>query len=141
MENPQKISGQCGRLKCCLNFELDGYLDALSDFPNTKTMLRTKKDKAKFLKMDIFKKKLWYSYLTEPFSAIELTLDKTKTIIKLNQEGKHPEKLEDFVVEEKVKTKSFEDVVGRDNINRFDKKTKKKKNSKTKFKNKRQKKQ
>ena len=139
--NPQKISGQCGRLKCCLNFELDGYLDALSDFPNPKTMLKTKKDKAKFLKMDIFKKKLWYSYLAEPFSAIELTLDSAKTIIKLNKEGKQPEKLEDFIIEEKIKAKDFENVVGQDNISRFDNKNKKKKKIKRKYKNTRHKKQ
>lgn len=139
--NPQKISGQCGRLKCCLNFELNGYLDALSNFPNTKTILKTKKDKARFLKMDIFKKKLWYSYLTDPFSAIELTLERVNTIIKLNEEGNQPEKLEDFVIEPKVKIKDFENVVGQDNINRFDNKNKKKKKPKRKFKNKRQKKQ
>jgi len=139
--NPNKISGQCGRLKCCLNFELDGYLDALTDFPNTKTRLKTKKDKAKFLKMDIFKKKLWYSYMGDPFSAIELTLERAKAIIKLNKEGTLPEKLEDFIIEEKTKTKEFENVVGQDNINRFDTKNKKKKKAKRKFKHKRHKKQ
>ena len=63
-------------------------------------MLKAFIKEAKFLKMDIFKKKLWYSYLSDPFSAIELTLDRAKTIIKLNEEGKKPEKLEDFVIEE-----------------------------------------
>lgn len=136
--NPQKISGQCGRLKCCLNFELDGYLDALADFPSTKTILKTKKDKARLLKMDIFKKKLWYSYMGEPFSSVELTLEKAKKIIKLNKEGARPKKLEDFMVEEK--TKEFEDVVGQDNISRFDNKNKKDKKAKRKTKHKRHKK-
>ena len=139
--NPQKISGQCGRLKCCLNFELDGYLDALEDFPKTKTMLNTKKDKARFLKMDIFKKKLWYTYVGDPYSAIELTLDRVKTIIKLNEEGTLPEKLEDFIIEQKVKPHDFENVIGQDKINRFDNKNKKTKNKKRKFRDKRNKKQ
>ena len=139
--NPQKISGQCGRLKCCLNFELDGYLEALANFPNTKTMLKTKKDKARFLKMDIFKKKLWYTYLSDPYSAIELTLDRAKTIITLNKEGELPEKLEDFVIEQRIKKKDFEDVIGQDNISRFDKKNKKHKKNKRRFKHKKQKRQ
>jgi cell fate regulator YaaT (PSP1 superfamily) len=125
--NPQKISGQCGRLKCCLNYELDGYLDALEDFPKTKTMLKTKKDKARFLKMDIFKKKLWYTYVGDPYSSIELTLERVKTIITLNEEGTLPEKLEDFIMEQKTKTNDFENVIGQDNINRFDNKNKKRK--------------
>ena len=136
--NPQKISGQCGRLKCCLNFELDGYLEALANFPNTKTMLKTKKDKARFLKMDIFKKKLWYTYLSDPYSAIELTLDRVKTIITLNKEGELPEKLEDFVIEQRTKKKDFENVIGQDNISRFDKKNKKHKKNKRRFKHKKQ---
>ena len=130
-----------GRLKCSLNFELDGYLDALEDFPKTKTILNTKKDKARFLKMDIFKKKLWYTYVGNPYSAIELTLDRVKTIIKLNEEGTLPEKLEDFIIEQKVKTHDFENVIGQDNINRFDNKNKKTKNKKRKFRYKRNKKQ
>lgn len=139
--NPQKISGQCGRLKCCLNFELDGYLEALANFPNTKTMLKTKKDNARFLKMDIFKKKLWYTYLSDPYSAIELTLDRAKTVITLNKEGELPEKLEDFVIEQRIKKKDFKNVTGQDNISRFDKKNKKHKKNKRRFKHKKQKRQ
>jgi len=139
--NPQKISGQCGRLKCCLNYELDGYLDALKDFPNTKTLLKTKKDKARFLKMDIFKKKMWYVYMGDSFNLIALTLETVKEIITLNKEGTLPDKLEDFVVEEKIKVQDFENGMGQDNINRFDKKSQKKKKNKRRFKHKRHKKQ
>ena len=91
--------------------------------------------------MDIFKKKLWYTYVGDPYSAIELTLDRVKTIIKLNEEGTLPEKLEDFIIEQKVKTKDFENVIGQDNINRFDNKKSKTKKSKRKFKHRRNKKQ
>ena len=104
-------------------------------------MLNTKKGKARFLKMDIFKKKLWYTYVGDPYSAIELTLDRVKTIITLNKEGTLPEKLEDFIIEQKTKTKDFDNIIGQDNINRFDNKNKKTKNKKRKGKYKRNKKQ
>jgi hypothetical protein len=84
---------------------------------------------------------LWYTYVGNPYSAIELTLDRVKTIIKLNEEGTLPEKLEDFIIEQKVKTKDFENVIGQDNINRFDNKKSKTKKSKRKFKHRRNKKQ
>ena len=77
----------------------------------------------------------------DPFSAIELTLARAKAIIKLNKEGTLPEKLEDFIIEEKTKTKEFENVVGQDNITRFDNKNKKNKKAKRKTKYKRHKKQ
>ena len=60
--NPQKISGQCGRLKCCLNFELDAYTEVLGDFTNTKTKLQSKKGDAKFVKLDVFKRNMVYFY-------------------------------------------------------------------------------
>ena len=91
--------------------------------------------------MDIFKKKLWYTYVGDPYSSIELTLDRVKTIITLNEEGTLPEKLEDFIIEQKTKTKDFENVIGQDNINRFDNKKSNRKKNKRKFKNKRNKKQ
>ncbi|MBC8265365.1 MAG: hypothetical protein H8E84_00180 [Flavobacteriales bacterium] len=137
--NPQKISGQCGRLKCCLNFELDGYLEALKDFPNTKTILKTKKEKARFLKMDIFKKKIWY--INDSYNIVELTLERANEIIALNKEGTIVEKLEDFVTEQNTKVKDFENAIGQDNINRFDKQNKKRKHKKKRHQHKRHKKQ
>mgnify|MGYP003638876121 FL=1 len=65
--NPLKLAGQCGKLKCCLNFELDTYLDALKSFPKQDVVLRTEKGDAVFIKMDIFKKHLWYTYKEERF--------------------------------------------------------------------------
>ena len=91
--------------------------------------------------MDIFKKKLWYTYVSDPYSSIELTLDRVKTIITLNKEGTLPEKLEDFIMQQKTKTKDFENVIGQDNINRFDNKKSNRKKNKRKFKNKRKQKQ
>jgi cell fate regulator YaaT (PSP1 superfamily) len=135
--SPQKISGQCGRLKCCLNFELDSYLEALKNFPSTKTILKTKKDKAKSFKIDIFKRKMWFVYMNNSFTIIELSLKSVKEIIKLNKEGKLPEKLEDFVEEKQSKRVDFDNVIGQSNLARFDKKTKKRKKNKKRAKNKR----
>lgn len=94
--NPVKISGQCGRLKCCLNFELDSYMEALSFFPKPKTILKTKKGEAKYFKMDVFRKELWYFYKNQEFSPIKIPLQDVIKIIKMNKEGKTPENLENF---------------------------------------------
>jgi len=134
--NPQKISGQCGRLKCCLNFELDSYLEALRNFPSTKTILKTKKDKARFFKIDIFKRKMWFIYMNDSFTIIELSLKSVKEIIKRNKQGKLPEKLEEFVEEKQSKKFDFDNIIGQDNLTRFDKKQKKRKKNKKRTKNK-----
>ena len=121
--NPQKLAGQCGKLKCCLNFELDMYVEALKPFPDSNLKLKTKKGDAFQQKMDIFSRKLWYSYRSDPSKFIELNLDKVQEIIALNKEEKFPESLEMYVqafVE--VAKPDYENVVGQDSITRFDKK-------------------
>src|SRR6266446_4735563 len=60
--NPLKLSGQCGRLKCCLNYELDTYIEALEEFPQENTILHTEKGRARIEKMDILKKIVWFRY-------------------------------------------------------------------------------
>ncbi len=92
--NPTKISGQCGRLKCCLNFELETYLEELDSFPNPKTRLKTKKGEAKYFKMDVFKNELWYFYTKEQFQPIKLKLKEVLYIIKMNKKGVLPKSLE-----------------------------------------------
>ena len=119
--NPQKISGQCGRLKCCLNFELDAYTEALQDFPSTKTKLKTKKGEAKFVKLDVFKRKMFYFYTDIPADIIGISLKAVNTIILLNKKGELPDKLEDYMTTENHKEIAFQDAVGQDSINRFDK--------------------
>ncbi|MEM6768188.1 MAG: regulatory iron-sulfur-containing complex subunit RicT [Bacteroidota bacterium] len=89
--NPMKISGLCGRLKCCLNFELDAYMDALSDFPKT-DRLETQMGRAFLQKTDIFKRKMWFSYEGEA-SWYPLEVDQVKEIIAMNKKGELPEKL------------------------------------------------
>ncbi len=87
--NPMKISGLCGRLKCCLNYELDAYLDALDGFPEVKSIL-TKKGKAWVQKTDIFKGTMWFSFEKET-TWYPLHIDAVKEIVKLNEKGEKPE--------------------------------------------------
>lgn len=119
--NPQKLAGQCGKLKCCLNYELDTYLDSLSDFPRQDIVLKTKKGEAVFIKMDIFKRVLWYTYKEDRNKWFKLTVENAKEIIDLNKNNKPVTSLEDYefeLIEENVVT--FEDVVGQDSLTRFD---------------------
>ena len=132
--SPQKISGQCGKLKCCLNFELDSYLDNLKYFPKQKQILKTKKGEAKQIKIDVFKKKLQYVYKSNEPGIFELSLKQVIQIIEHNKKGKTPVSLEEFVVEKEVSKADYNNVVGQDNINRFDKNNPNKK-QKTKNKN------
>ncbi len=129
--NPQKLAGQCGKLKCCLNYELDTYLDALKDFPKTDIELKTEKGIAVFIKMDIFKNLLWYTYKNERSKWYKLTLDQVKEIIALNKDNKTASSLEDFeneLIVEKVNI--FENVVGQDSLTRFDTPKRKKRRNK-----------
>ena len=98
--NPSKLSGQCGRLKCCLNYELDTYMDALKDIPELKKPLITSKGQAKLQKTDIFKKIMWFGYDNEN-SWISIPTDRVKEIIRLNEEGKKPATLREDDIEAK----------------------------------------
>lgn len=126
--NPQKLTGQCSKLKCCLNFERDAYIDALKEFPDSSIILKTKKGNAFHQKSDVFKKLMWYSYEDHPSNMMTLTVQKVKHIIEMNVKGKLPEKLENFVILEDIiePENDFENVVGQDALNRFDTKKKKK---------------
>ncbi|MDP2687248.1 MAG: regulatory iron-sulfur-containing complex subunit RicT [Aequorivita sp.] len=119
--NPQKLAGQCGKLKCCLNYELDTYLEALDSFPNTETKLQTEKGNATCQKIDIFKGSLWYAYEKEFMNWHELTAEKANEIIELNKNGKKPVALEEFIIETlKPEKEPFSNVVGQDSLTRFD---------------------
>src|SRR5690554_7054362 len=135
--NPEKLAGQCGKLKCCLNFELDAYTDALKDFPDTNINLKTKKGEAFYRKMDIFSNTLWYSYKDDPVRFIEMKLDRVNEIIAMNKKNEMPEDLSQYEeIKAEVKTPNYENVVGQDALTRFDKP----KNNKNRNKNKKRKK-
>lgn len=131
--NPQKLAGQCGKLKCCLNYELDMYVEATKGFPESNVKLKTKKGDAFMQKMDIFKRKLWYSYHSDPSKFIELNLDKVQQILFQNKKGSFPESLEMYVETFVQEVKhDYENVVGQDSITRFDKKSQSKKGNRNK---------
>ncbi|NOR86634.1 MAG: hypothetical protein GQ527_03400 [Bacteroidales bacterium] len=103
--NPQKLAGQCGKLKCCLNFEQDSYVDAMDEFPDSSIPLSTRKGDAIYQKMDVFKGIMWYTYMDEPESFHAVPVQKVKYIISQNQKGRKPENLEKFIIEKVEESK------------------------------------
>lgn len=129
--NPLKLAGQCGKLKCCLNYELDSYLDAIKDFPNTENLkLKTARGTAVHQKTDIFKRIMWFSYFDDMSNFIAVSVDDVKKVIELNKAGQMPEQLNvvQTVAQEKDEAPDYENVVGQDSITRFDKNKNQKRN-------------
>ena len=126
--NPQKISGQCGKLKCCLNFELDSYLDSLKYFPKTKQALKTKKGDLRQIKIDVFKKRLWYIYKNNEPGIFEISLNQAHKIIESNKNQKLPSSIEEFVQEKSQPKGGFKNTAGEDSVDRFSKNKTNKKN-------------
>jgi cell fate regulator YaaT (PSP1 superfamily) len=122
--NPLKLAGQCGKLKCCLNYELDSYLDALKDFPDMDgKKLLTKKGDAFLQKTDIFRKMMWFSYRTEPGVLIPMTIESVREIAEANAKGEQPDQLisaEQKMAKVVVIEPSFDNLVGQDALTRFD---------------------
>ena len=136
--NPQKLAGQCGKLKCCLNFELDAYRKALRGFPKTDTKLHTEKGVAVCQKVDIFKGHIWYAYKGDWMTWHLLSNEQASEIVRMNRAKEPVSSLEDFVLDIPVASeeKVFENVVGQDSLNRFDQpKRSKSKNQRNKSRN------
>lgn len=128
--NPQKLAGQCGKLKCCLNYELDCYIDAQKDFPSRNIVLETKTGQAYHSKTDIFRGIMWYTF--DPVNMVNFTpvpVERVREIVELNKNGKKVDVLIDLsnvVIEGSL---DFKNEVGQDSLTRFDdQKPKKKKN-------------
>ena len=122
--NTLKLAGQCGKLKCCLNYELDTYLDALKDIPDRIDSLQTEIGVARHQKTDIFKKIMWFSYPNVE-DWIPLKVDRVKEIMAMNKKGQKPNNLKEEAFElasakpvEKVL--DYENVVGQDSLTRLD---------------------
>ena len=96
--NPQKLAGQCGKLKCCLNFEYEAYLEALKEFSNPNIVLHFANGDAIHQKNDVFKGLMWYSYTNDRNNIMAIPVSKVKEIIKLNESGKKPDKMEDYAL-------------------------------------------
>lgn len=120
--NPEKLAGQCGKLKCCLNFELDAYRKALKTFPKLDSKLHTKKGTAICQKTDIFKGYMWYAYKDDWMTWHLLTNEQAAEIIRKNKAKETVTSLEEYALDLPPKTeeKVFENVVGQDSLNRFD---------------------
>ena len=120
--NPQKLAGQCGKLKCCLNFELDAYRKALKHFPKTEIKLHTEKGIAVCQKVDIFKGHMWYAYKGEWMTWHLLSNEQAIEIIRKNRAKEPVTSLEEFALDlsPKQEEKVFENVVGQDSLSRFD---------------------
>jgi cell fate regulator YaaT (PSP1 superfamily) len=119
--NPLKLAGQCGKLKCCLNYELDSYLDALKTFPKSDIKLYTEKGNAVCQKTDIFKGLMWYAYEGEWMNWHIITTEQANEIISKNKTKEKVASLEEYAAEHIQDTKNeFENVVGQDSLTRFD---------------------
>ena len=145
--NPAKLAGQCGKLKCCLNYELDSYLDALKDLPATNVPLQTEKGRAFHRKTDIFKRLMWFAVESgerkeggeshegpDAGNWIPIHVNRVKEILELNKQNiKVPELVGELLEEEEEEVEpDYTNVVGQDRIDRMDVKKKKKKKKKKK---------
>lgn len=131
--NPQKLAGQCGKLKCCLNYELDSYLDALMDFPETSIKLTTAEGSYSHFKSDIFSRTMWYVLRGERTDIIAVPVDRVKEVIELNKQKVIPDFLHQIKVQVKAPEPTYLNVVGQDDLTRFDNKKPQKKKKKKPF--------
>src|SRR6218665_1300204 len=124
--NPQKLAGQCGKLKCCLNYELDTYLDALKGMPDSETKLQTKNGEAYCQKIDIFKQVMWFAYPSNGANWYKIEVPQVKEILALNKQGQVIENIEDYVVEEENNASVQSVATTEDSLSRFDEPKRKK---------------
>lgn len=121
--NPQKLAGQCGKLKCCLNFELDQYVESVKEFPSPNTKIKLKEGRAVVFKMDIFKSLVYLLQLDAPSSSpVPVSLEDMKELMAMNERGEYPKSLSEFVLEEEPTEVDavYSNVVGQDSLTRFD---------------------
>ncbi len=120
--NPQKLAGQCAKLKCCMNFELDSYVDALKEFPSKEIQIETLDNTYYHFKTDVFKGLVTYS-TSQNFGAnlVTISAKRAKEVIFQNKKGQKPELLDDHADDEvKPVVVDYENGVGQDSLTRFD---------------------
>ncbi|MCF8361588.1 MAG: hypothetical protein K9G70_03105 [Prolixibacteraceae bacterium] len=122
--NPQKLAGQCSKLKCCINYEVDSYLDEQRDFP-PKEKIETEEGAYIYLKSDVFKRIYYYTLDSRaPTGQIAVPVARVKKIMRLNEKGEKPERLielDSIEVGTEKAIPNYENVVGQDSLTRFDK--------------------
>lgn len=124
--NPSKLSGQCGRLKCCLNYELETYMEALEDIPKIEGPLLTEKGEATLQKTDIFRKIMWFGFQEEN-TWHPVNIERVNEILRMNREGRKPANLDLDQEVEKIPTSTLNS-----DLDRMDKKFKSKSKNKKK---------
>ncbi|MCH5229824.1 MAG: hypothetical protein J1F12_07535 [Muribaculaceae bacterium] len=132
--NPQKLAGQCGKLKCCLNYEIDSYAEAHKEIPQKDNILETKDNQYFLFKTDILGRKLTYSTDKHlPANLVTIDAPRAFEIIEMNRKGLKPEFISNENIE--MSPSEFGDIIGQDSLTRFDKKNnrKKKKGKQNKF--------
>lgn len=128
--NPQKLAGQCAKLKCCLNFEVDAYVEASKKLPPKDIKLETADNLYHYFKADIFKREITYSTDKNiPANLVTISAARAFEVIALNKAGEKPLSLKEEDGQEK-KQSEYADILGQDSLTRFDKKKKKRKPSK-----------
>src|SRR5688572_2205065 len=110
--NPSKLSGQCGRLKCCLNYELETYMEALEDIPKIEGPLLTEKGEASLQKTDIFRKIMWFGF-NEENTWYPLNIQRVNDILRMNREGKKPASLDKDVEAQKIPVETLNSDLAR----------------------------
>lgn len=125
--NPQKLAGQCAKLKCCINYEVPVYMDAQKKFPTVNAPLELSDGHAFFIKNDVLKGTMWFSFDEHDFSKVfSLTADEVRNIMAANAKGEKPE-LDGLGSAKEMQSIEFVSAAGDESIDRFDKKKKKKK--------------
>lgn len=125
--NPTKLAGQCGKLKCCLNYEVDSYADARKDFPDRNIHLKIAGGRAMHQKTDVYRGVMWYSLDVERGAAtlVPVPVERVREIIALNRKDVFPDTLLDaYQVTEAKQPAAYSDVVGQESITRFEQKNK-----------------
>ena len=119
--NPQKLAGQCGKLKCCLNYEVDSYIDARRDFPQINAPLETTEASYYLVKSDIFKREM--SFSSDPSSSVNvitIPVSRVREIIRQNRKGIKVDRLQPDSLQEVIVEPDYKNVVGEESITRFD---------------------
>ena len=129
--NPQKLAGQCGKLKCCLNYELAGYQDARKSFPETGPLLRTSKGEAQHFKTDVYRGLMWFGYVDSGAQTlVPVPVERVDAIRKMNDQGQVPDDLLDDFHTPKENPIGYTDGAGEESLTRFEKNTLRKKKKK-----------
>jgi cell fate regulator YaaT (PSP1 superfamily) len=129
--NPQKLAGQCGKLKCCLNYEMAGYEDARKQFPDAGILLKTKKGEAYHLKTDVYRGIMWYGTGDGGGQAlIPVPAERVLEIQEMNKKGKIPDELIEFILSDKPESLEYTNGAGQESLTRFEKEKSRKKKKK-----------